>query len=53
MDDVMEEKTRWKALIPIDIAAPVVAPGKNSQEKDIQYAREKTVPAAIYFNKRT
>ncbi|XP_054284601.1 serine/threonine-protein phosphatase 1 regulatory subunit 10-like isoform X2 [Macrosteles quadrilineatus] len=52
VDDVMEEKTRWRALIPIDIAAPVVAPGKNSQEKEIQYAREKTVPAAIYFNKR-
>uniref|UniRef100_A0A1B6GBH7 Serine/threonine-protein phosphatase 1 regulatory subunit 10 n=1 Tax=Cuerna arida TaxID=1464854 RepID=A0A1B6GBH7_9HEMI len=53
VDDIMEERTRWKALIPIDIAAPVVAPGKNSQEKDIQYAREKTVPAAVYFNKRT
>lgn len=48
----MEEKIRWKVLIPCDAPKIPVTPGNNSAEKEIQYAREKTVPAAMYFNKR-
>lgn len=48
----MEERVRWKALIPCDSSGAAVISGKNSIEKDIQYAREKTVAAAFYFNKR-
>ena len=47
----MEEKTRWKALIPIDLPPPLVKPGKDSLEKDIQYAREKGILQALYLNR--
>ena len=50
-EDLMEEKTRWKPLIPIDLPAPLVEPGKDSREKDIQYAREKGILQALYFNR--
>lgn len=50
-EDVMEEKTRWKPLIPIDLPPPLVEPGKDSKEKDIQYAREKGILQALYFNR--
>lgn len=50
-EDLMEEKTRWKALIPIDLPAPLADPGKDSKEKDIQYAREKGILQALYFNR--
>lgn len=52
VEDIMEERTRWTVLIPVDVSGVVVVPGKNSNEKDIQYAREKTVAPAIYFHKR-
>lgn len=51
-EDIMEEKIRWKVLIPCDAPALPVIPGNNSAEKEIQYAREKTVAPAVYFNKR-
>jgi protein phosphatase 1 regulatory subunit 10 len=47
----MEEKTLWKALIPIDMPPPLVESGKDSREKDIQYAREKGILQALYFNR--
>ncbi|XP_017882176.1 serine/threonine-protein phosphatase 1 regulatory subunit 10-like isoform X2 [Ceratina calcarata] len=50
-EDLMEERTRWKALIPIDLPPPLVEPGKDSREKDIQYAREKGILQALYFNR--
>lgn len=50
-EDTMEEKTIWKALIPIDLPPPLVEPGKDSQEKSIQYAREKGILQALYFNR--
>ncbi|XP_011882558.1 PREDICTED: serine/threonine-protein phosphatase 1 regulatory subunit 10 isoform X1 [Vollenhovia emeryi] len=50
-EDLMEEKTRWKPLIPIDLPPPLVDPGKDSKEKDVQYAREKGILQALYFNR--
>lgn len=50
-EDLMEERTRWKPLIPIDLPPPLVEPGKDSREKDIQYAREKGILQALYFNR--
>lgn len=50
-EDTMEEKTRWKPLIPIDLKPALVEPGKESREKDIQYAREKGILQALYFNR--
>ncbi|XP_015604063.1 serine/threonine-protein phosphatase 1 regulatory subunit 10 isoform X2 [Cephus cinctus] len=50
-EDLMEEKTTWKPLIPIDLSPALVEPGKDSREKDIQYAREKGILQALYFNR--
>ncbi|KAG7199235.1 hypothetical protein KM043_018104 [Ampulex compressa] len=50
-EDLMEERTRWKPLIPIDLPPALVEPGKESREKDIQYAREKGILQALYFNR--
>lgn len=50
-EDLMEERTRWKPLIPIDLPPALVEPGKDSKEKDIQYAREKGILQALYFNR--
>ncbi|XP_076661785.1 phosphatase 1 nuclear targeting subunit isoform X2 [Halictus rubicundus] len=50
-EDLMEERTRWKPLIPIDLPPALVDPGKDSREKDIQYAREKGILQALYFNR--
>lgn len=50
-EDLMEEKTRWKPLIPVDLPPPLVEPGKDSKEKDVQYAREKGILQALYFNR--
>ncbi|XP_031843862.1 phosphatase 1 nuclear targeting subunit isoform X1 [Nomia melanderi] len=50
-EDLMEERTRWKPLIPIDLPPALVEPGKDSREKDIQYAREKGILQALYFNR--
>uniref|UniRef100_A0A0C9RLF1 Ppp1r10 protein n=1 Tax=Fopius arisanus TaxID=64838 RepID=A0A0C9RLF1_9HYME len=50
-EDVMGEKTKWRMLIPIDLPPPLVEPGKESKEKDVQYAREKGILQALYFNR--
>ncbi|GLH01293.1 Uncharacterized protein GBIM_07465 [Gryllus bimaculatus] len=50
-DDNAEEDSSWLPLIPIDCNPPLVEPGKNSREKDVQYAREKVVLQAIYFDR--
>ncbi|XP_078040250.1 phosphatase 1 nuclear targeting subunit isoform X2 [Augochlora pura] len=50
-EDLMEERTRWKPLIPIDLPPALVESGKDSREKDIQYAREKGILQALYFNR--
>ncbi|XP_012257047.2 serine/threonine-protein phosphatase 1 regulatory subunit 10 isoform X1 [Athalia rosae] len=50
-EDLMEEKTIWKALIPVDLPPALVEYGKNSREKDVQYAREKGILQALYFNR--
>ena len=50
-EDHMEEKTVWKALVPVDVPPALVESGKDSREKDIQYAREKGILQALYFNR--
>lgn len=47
----MEEKTSWQPLIPVEIPNNLVEPGKNSREKEVQYAREKVTLQAIYFSR--
>ncbi|XP_014362965.2 serine/threonine-protein phosphatase 1 regulatory subunit 10 isoform X1 [Papilio machaon] len=51
-DDVMEERTSWKPLIPIDLDGQIqVEYGKNSKEKDIQAIRQKGTLQPLYFHK--
>lgn len=50
-EDIMDERTSWKALIVIDLPPPLAEPGSKSTEKAVQYAREKNILQAIYFNK--
>ncbi|XP_014286948.1 serine/threonine-protein phosphatase 1 regulatory subunit 10 isoform X1 [Halyomorpha halys] len=50
-EDIMEEKTPWRPLIPIDVVGDLVIPGKNSIEKETQRARERTTLQEIYFNR--
>lgn len=51
-DDVMEEKTNWRPLIPVDADGQVqVEHGKNSKEKDIQAIRQKGTLQPLYFSK--
>lgn len=50
-EDTMDERTSWKPLVPIDLPPPLAEPGTKSTEKAVQYAREKNILQAIYFNK--
>lgn len=51
-DDVMEERTSWRPLIPIDTEGQIhVDHGKNSKEKDIQAMRQKGTLQPLYFHK--
>uniref|UniRef100_S4PBA7 Pnuts protein n=1 Tax=Pararge aegeria TaxID=116150 RepID=S4PBA7_9NEOP len=51
-DDVMEERTIWRPLIPIDVEGQVhIEYGKNSKEKDIQAIRQKGTLQPLYFHK--
>lgn len=51
-DDVMEEKTTWRPLIPVDGGGQIqVEHGKNSKEKDIQAIRQKGTLQPLYFSK--
>lgn len=50
----MEERIPWGPLYEVDIPPErqcLVEPGKDSLEKSVQYAREKTVLQAIYFHR--
>lgn len=49
-EDTMEERTSWMILIPID-DVPTINFGKSSREKEIQYARERTVPPVMYYHR--
>lgn len=51
-DDVMEEKTNWRPLIPVDGGGQIqVEHGKNSKERDIQAMRQKGTLQPLYFSK--
>lgn len=50
-EDLMDERTPWKVLIPIDLKPALAEWGKKSLEKDIQFAREKVILQALYFNR--
>ncbi|KAF6215208.1 hypothetical protein GE061_009960 [Apolygus lucorum] len=50
-EDRMEVQIPWRTPPPIDLPADLIVPGKNSVEKDIQHARERTTLQAIYFNR--
>lgn len=51
-DDVMEERTSWRPLIPIETEGQIqVEHGKNSKEKDIQAMRQKGTLQPLYFHK--
>lgn len=41
----------WRKLVPIDIPPPTTVRGVNSQEKNIQYARERRIPPFVYYDK--
>lgn len=52
-DDVMEEKTTWRPLIPIDCDDQIkVDYGKGSKEKEIQAIRQKGTLQPLYFHKK-
>ncbi|RZC36941.1 serine/threonine-protein phosphatase 1 regulatory subunit 10-like [Asbolus verrucosus] len=51
-EDVMEPQTMWRLPYLIDQNDPLAVPGCKSLEKDIQFAREKSVLQALYFDKR-
>ncbi|CAG9771743.1 unnamed protein product [Ceutorhynchus assimilis] len=51
-DDKMAPAIKWYAPFLCDELKSLIVPGTKSLEKDIQFAREKQVPAAEYFNKR-
>lgn len=51
-DDVMEEKTNWTMLIPIDCDGQIIVEyGKNSKEKELQAVRQKGTLQPLYFHK--
>ncbi|KAF5301196.1 hypothetical protein FQA39_LY19104 [Lamprigera yunnana] len=51
-EDVMDAHTIWRIPYEVDLTEPLAEPGCKSLEKDIQFAREKSVLQAIYFNKK-
>lgn len=51
-EDLMDSQTNWRVPIPIDLPEPLAVPGSKSLEKNIQFAREKNILQALYFNKR-
>lgn len=51
-EDLMDVQTVWRKPIEMDLPPPMAVPGCQSLEKDIQFAREKSVLQALYFNKR-
>lgn len=51
-EDLMDVQTMWRSLIEIEITPPIPDVVCRSLEKDIQFAREKNVLQALYFDKR-
>lgn len=51
-EDLMDVQTVWRIPIEMDLPPPMAVPGCQSLEKDIQFAREKSMLQALYFNKR-
>lgn len=51
-DDLMEPQIPWRVPYMIELDEPLAPPGSKSLEKDIQFAREKSVLQALYFDKR-
>lgn len=51
-EDLMDTQTVWRKPIEMDLPPPMAVPGCQSLEKDIQFAREKVILQALYFNKR-
>lgn len=51
-EDLMDAQTVWRKPVEMDLPPPMAIPGSQSLEKDIQFAREKSVLQALYFNKR-
>lgn len=51
-EDLMDAQTIWRVPIPQDLPEPLAVPGSKSLEKNIQFAREKNILQALYFNKR-
>lgn len=51
-EDTMDIQTNWRLLIEIDLKPPLAEPGCKSLEKDIQFAREKSVLQALFFGGR-
>lgn len=51
-EDLMESQIRWRIPFEIELPEPLVTPGARSLEKDIQFAREKSVLQALYFDRR-
>ncbi|XP_023024330.2 uncharacterized protein [Leptinotarsa decemlineata] len=51
-EDTMEPQIMWRIPFIIDQDDPLAVPGNKSLEKDIQFAREKNVLQALYFDKR-
>lgn len=47
-EDHMEEKTMWRQLIQIELDPPLAEPGVQSDEKNVQFAREKGILQALY-----
>lgn len=46
-------RRQWLPLIPIDLPPPLITPGCNSLERDIQKAREESVLQEIFFSKES
>ncbi|KAG5879197.1 hypothetical protein JTB14_030158 [Gonioctena quinquepunctata] len=51
-EDSMEAQILWRIPFIIEQEDSLVIPGNKSLEKDIQFAREKSVLQALYFDKR-
>uniref|UniRef100_A0A6P7EXL0 Serine/threonine-protein phosphatase 1 regulatory subunit 10-like n=1 Tax=Diabrotica virgifera virgifera TaxID=50390 RepID=A0A6P7EXL0_DIAVI len=51
-EDLMSVQIVWRIPFEIDLPDPLAPPGSKSLEKDIQFAREKSVLQALYFDRR-
>ncbi|KAJ8945454.1 hypothetical protein NQ314_009206 [Rhamnusium bicolor] len=51
-EDTMESQIMWRLPYLIEQPEPLAVPGHKSLEKDIQFAREKSILQFLYFDKR-